>query len=571
MSGTLLGLIALITAGSVGAQPRDPQTYVHLQTADVDSLDPAWAYDSASQNVIFNAYDFLLSFSADDPTRLEPSVATIVPTRESRLISADGLEYRLVIRAGIRFPDGSELMPEDVQYSFLRFLLLDRDAGPSAILLRPLLGRDGTRDTSGKLIPTVYDEATSAVRINGRSIIFRLKHPFAPFPAILARWTPIVSKKWCVEHGEWDGSRDDLARHNNPPRESTALFSRTFGTGPFQVERWDKTTQTVILTRNDGYWRGPAKLKRIVIKTVPDFLLRRLQLAAGDADSIEAAPQYADQLKGLVGVDVIDGLRSFEIGYILFFNLRDPLFADPDVRAGFAYAMDYDAFVGQSLGSPGRRVNGSIPEGLLGYDPTARNRSFSPALALRHFKRAQEGRLWREGFDLPVIVPADNPDADAALEILKNSLAAINPRFRLELQPAQWSVFLERMEQHKAPLALFGSAPEYADPHPLVFGLLHSSGYFPKLFGFHDRRADELIDRAERAQDPRERTELYRELQRIESEDIPYLLIARSNELRVQRSWVHGWRFNPMIPQSPSGAYYWGLTKRAGGLGPASP
>ena len=81
--------------------------------------------------------------------------------------------------------------------------------------------------------------------------------------------------------------RGELAPVQQSRRGDVATSSSTpNGTGPFALERWDRTAKYVLLTRNDRYWRKPAALKRVLIKTVPEFATRRLMLQAGDADVI---------------------------------------------------------------------------------------------------------------------------------------------------------------------------------------------------------------------------------------------------------------------------------------------
>ena len=66
------------------------------------------------------------------------------------------------------------MTPEDVRYSILRFMLQDRDGGPSWLLLTPLLGVDSTRDAKGNLVVT-YAQAAKAVTVEGQNVVFHLR------------------------------------------------------------------------------------------------------------------------------------------------------------------------------------------------------------------------------------------------------------------------------------------------------------------------------------------------------------------------------------------------------------
>jgi peptide/nickel transport system substrate-binding protein len=147
-----LTLALLLTAGWLNAaQPvKDPDTYTYLTLSDQDSLDPAYSYDTASHLVIFNVYESLFFYDGSSTEKLIPHLATKVPSRANGLISADGLTYRFPIRKGVKFHDGATLTPEDVRYFLRRFMLFDRDVGPSPLLLEPVLAVTGTRK-DGKL------------------------------------------------------------------------------------------------------------------------------------------------------------------------------------------------------------------------------------------------------------------------------------------------------------------------------------------------------------------------------------------------------------------------------------
>ncbi|MDE2292908.1 MAG: ABC transporter substrate-binding protein, partial [Elusimicrobia bacterium] len=109
------------------AGPKGPKPFTYATTGEVTSLDPVIPYDADSQGLIFNIYDTLLAFQGAANDVIVPRLATEVPTRKNGGISKDGRVYRFHIRTGVRFHDGTPLTPDDVRYSLLRFMLVDRD------------------------------------------------------------------------------------------------------------------------------------------------------------------------------------------------------------------------------------------------------------------------------------------------------------------------------------------------------------------------------------------------------------------------------------------------------------
>ena len=302
--------LVISLVGIAHGEVRNPDSFTYAITGDIDSLDPHWAFDAISQEVSIQIYETLIFFSGGSVDAFEPMIASQVPDQRNGLLSPDGLRYAFPIRKNVKFHDGSILTPEDVKYSLMRFLLTDRSGGPSYVLLEPLLGVESTLASDGTLDRRLYAKADERIRVEGNAVVLQLEKPYPPLMSILAAFCPIVSKKWVVANGGWDGRAETWASHHNPPKNSE-LYDKANGTGPFMLERWDKDSQ-VILTRFDGYWRAPAALKRVVFKTVNEPATRKLMLQAGDADAVMYERQFLPQVEGMPGVTVIDDLPLLE-------------------------------------------------------------------------------------------------------------------------------------------------------------------------------------------------------------------------------------------------------------------
>ena len=107
----------------VGMNAPDPTTLVEMTFGDIDTLDPALAYDTASADPLIHIYETLIWYDFRDGTSYVPALATEVPSIENGGISADGKTYTFNIREGVTFHEGQTLEPSDVAYSFQRGLL----------------------------------------------------------------------------------------------------------------------------------------------------------------------------------------------------------------------------------------------------------------------------------------------------------------------------------------------------------------------------------------------------------------------------------------------------------------
>jgi len=576
-------LLAALLAVPASAQMKNPDTYLHATIGDPDSFDPAWAYDTASHNIISNIYEYLVTYKGSGLSMkdLEPQLATKVPTKANGLVSADGLTYRFPIRTGVKFHDGSVMTPEDARYSILRFLLVDRDGGPSSLLLDPILAVNTTRK-DGKLDPAIVDRAFKAVTVEKGDLVIKLAKPFAPFMSVLAGFGAIISKDFCAKQGQWDGEAATVEKFNNPQRAGMIPNDKANGTGAFKLDRFDLANKQTVLFRHDGYWRGPAKLARVIIKAIADFNTRKLMLQAGDADSIYGLQMYHPQISGVPGTEVKE-LQNLERTTIVMFTFKmnasgnqnigsgkldgngvpADFFSDKETRLAFAYCLDPVSYIKDILRGKGKRTAGVIPSSLPGGSDPAPKFSLDPKKAEEHFRKAWGGKVWENGFKLTIVSNAGSMQSQAVMQMLKRNVEALNPKFKVDLRAIQWSSYLEQTQANKLPLFVGAWQADYPDAHNFAFPLAHSAGYFPGKQGYANPKVDALIDEASRTLDEAARAKLYKKMQALLDEDLPHVIMSEGPRLRVQRNWVKGFTYRPTFPDMPQGAYYYDLSKVA--------
>lgn len=573
-----MALTLLVPASiATGQAVKNPDTYVSVSIGDAETLDYAWAYDTASFGAIFNIYETLIFFDGGRIDRFVPMLATAVPTVQNGLISKDGRTYTFPIRQGVRFHDGSPLTAEDAAYSLQRFLITDRDAGPSSLLLEPILGLHSTRDDKGTLTLRFAD-LQRAVRAQGNNLVVTLKEPFGPFLSIMAQWSYVVSKRWAIANGDWNGTAATLARHNNPKKEATAFFEKANGTGPFKLERWDRAGRQIILVRNDNYWRAPARLRRVVLSNVDEAATRILMLKAGDADSIALSRRELPQVEGDPNIRVIDNLPTgtstnpaifftFDIdcrgnpdcgsGRLDGAGIPPNFFSDVHVRRAFGYAFNFTAFLQDAFRGKATLAKGMIPLGMLGYNPRQEYFTFNREKAIAEFREAWGGQVWERGFRLTMLYNTGNVVREVGARILKDGIESLNPKFRVDIRSLTFPALLAAMDQHKLPVFWIGWLADYPDPHNFAFHFTHSKGTFPTVQGFRNEELDRLVTAAIKETDRSKREALYFQINQKYFELAPSIATVNAIGFRVQRSWVRGWYYNPIYP----GTYYYTIFK----------
>ena len=562
---------------------KNPDTYTYLTISDLDSLDPAWSYDTASHLVILNVYEPLLGYKGSSTEELVPVIASQVPSTANGLISPDGLTYTFPIRPGVEFQDGTPLTPEDMKYSLMRFLLQDRAGGPSSLLLEPILGYSSTRDETGRVMEKAFQEADRRLQVQGDNLVIQIPKPYAPLLSILATWAPAISKQWAISHRDWDGTQATWEEFNNPQKESSYFFEHVNGTGPFMLERWDKKNKEIVLLRNENYWQAPAQLRRVIIKGVNEFTTRKLMLGAGDADTIYVERSQLSQVQGLPGVEIIDDLPTIEMNPVIYFTfdvnpvgnpnigsgkldgkgIPPEFFSDVEVRKAFAYALDYEVFIRDVYQGKGTQATGCIPKSLPGHDPDAPRYTHDLKKAEEHFKRAWKGKVWEKGFHFTLTYNQGNIARQTLCQILKVNVEQLNPKFKIDIRPVQWSTYLDASKNKMLPMYTLGWAADYPDAHNFVFPMLHSLGNYPDQQGYKNPEIDRLIEQAIAETDPEKRKELYSTILALAYQDVPHLVLIDKLDPRVQRTWVKGWYHNPVYPDSPWGSNFYPIYKEA--------
>jgi len=546
---------------------KNPGTYIYATIGPWDSLDPAYAYDTASGEVIQAAYEPLISnWTTESTTEYAPILAT------EYTVSDDGLTYRFKIREGVTFHNGNSLTPEDVEYSFERGMVQDYGAGPQWMLFEPLFGTDTQSSrTDAGLLP--LDDIKSKVEVDGQWVQFNLAGPYEPFLQILSQsWGSIVDKEWCIENGDWDGTQASYEALNDPPSGGSPLQEIMNGTGPFALERIESGVETDLI-RNDNYWRAPANLERVIIKVVDEWTTRRLMLEAGDADMVDVPRAHIDELEGVANLTVFQDLPTLQNTAMFFQFAISPdstfvgsgqldgdgipldFFSDVDVRKGFAFAFDYDTFLADAFKNEAQQIGSPIVEGLSYYDSNAPRYTLDLTQAEAHLKLAWGGQVWDNGFTFTIAYNSGNLERKTACEILQQNLLSINEKFVVRIQVMQWPSLLRGMYASLLPMFQIGWVADYPDAHNFIFPFMHSAGTFSSWQNYSNPAVDALIAQAISAPTSAQRESLYRQLDQIYYDEVPSVQEAQPLGRRYFRDWITGFYFNPVIPGASGNLY----------------
>ena len=323
---------ANLATPALAATPKDTLVLASAFD-DIITLDPAEAFEISAGEVMGNAYDRLVRFDVNDPSKLLPDVA------KSWTVSADGKTYSFELKPGLKFASGNALSAEDVAYSLQRAVLLDKT--PAFILTQFGFTKDNVK--------------TRIVQTGPLTLNIEVDKPFAPsfvLNCLTANIASIVDKK-LVQSNESNG---DMGY--------AWLKTRYAGSGPMKIREW-RANELVTLERNDNYHGAKAKLVRVVYRHVKESATQRLMLEKGDIDiARNLTPQDLAALasnKELKSTATPKGTV-----YYISLNMKNPILAKPEVREAFKWLVDYAAIGDTIIKDIGVVHQNFLPLGLLG-------------------------------------------------------------------------------------------------------------------------------------------------------------------------------------------------------------
>jgi peptide/nickel transport system substrate-binding protein len=550
--------------GEEGIPYKNDGWFVQETIGGPETLDPAWAYDTASGEQIQYIYEPLIFFDGTSVDTFVPVLATSVPTYND----VDNT-FTFTIRSGVTFHNGNTLTAEDVEYSFERHMVQDRSGGPIWMFYQSLLGTWGW---SGN-----FTEVDEAIEVSGNDVIFTLAGDYwelAFLQIMCGTWASIIDKEWCVANGEWDGTEGDAVNHNDPESGSSYLWDNTNGTGPWMLNEWDVGNQ-VVLDINPDYWGTPASFDKVITKQVEEWTARKLSLLAGDCDLAYVPRQYIGEV-----VDYDDLLKYSDLPELavdaFFMNLDIAVnsswigsgaldgngiptnfFDDVHVRKAFNYAFDWDTYLNDILLGEATQPGSPVVDGLYGYNPAASKYSLNLTAAEEEMQLAHGGAVWTNGFSFTLLYNAGNDVRKAACEILADNLFAINNDFKITVLPLDWGTgMVPELVTHNLPCFQIGWIADYAHADNFVVPFMHSTGTFSYFQAYGYPALDDKITAAFQDTNPTTQLDKYYEIQEIYYEDAPGIILSQPLGRRFFTKYVDGFYFNPCIPGNAGPLYY---------------
>ncbi|MBD3214825.1 MAG: hypothetical protein GF311_19595 [Candidatus Lokiarchaeota archaeon] len=340
------GNVYFLVAGQFAAAPQRTNTLLVGTAGNIPDLDPHYAWDSASIDVINQVCEGLVRNDLDDPLYTPiPSLAT------NWSVSPDGLEYTFTLRKNITFHDGWAFNATVVKWNFDRLNHFLNWSGNSWLpapfnesiagdvhltqLSSLILTADGSKPLMNETI--VLDDYTVKIVLNEEKGPFLPELCFAGF-------------KFMTPNPAYTPLHDYM----------TGVDNILVGTGPFKFTSFTPDVE-VRFTRFEDYWRGLARVQTVIFVQIEDGNTRNQALLSKEIDLLTAPlPGFLDQFDADPGIVRIQAGPTTSTNYLML----DCEFMNKSFREAISYGFDYDFYISDTLEDQGLRLRSPIPNGV---------------------------------------------------------------------------------------------------------------------------------------------------------------------------------------------------------------
>ncbi|MEF8840751.1 MAG: ABC transporter substrate-binding protein [Haloarculaceae archaeon] len=471
------------------ASPRSGGELTVGFEAELTGLDPHRTSSVVSWVVVYNIAEGLVTFEDGEP---------VGRLAEGWEISDDGLEYTFALKEGVMFhpPVDREMVAEDVVYSFERMNQEEAMGGDLAAM-------------------------ASVEAEDDYTVTFTLSESFAPFFNFLGRVPWVVVPEEAVE--EQGGELGD--------------FQEPVGTGPFQFDEHEPGN-VLRMTAFEDYREDRPYLDAVRVRPVPDADSRVAALRSGDIDLARAVPgRAAESVRGDSNTSL---LRQRATGWAqIHINCSVEPWDDPAVRRAVAHVVDRSSIVEAGVSGFGTPAWQPYAEqSIWNFDLGDSKRERDVEEAQRILEEAGNP-LEGETLTIKTNTRYAVMESTADLAIAQLREAGIDA----ETEVLEWGTQLSDFLNANFGAMAF-SVPFKIDPDRHYYGFVHPDSNQWNKYGEEQPDAGRMYDLVARGRtetDQASRVEIYTEFQRLVNENVPWISIARTDDLIGLQNSVQGY------------------------------
>ncbi len=478
----------LLTACTPAPSPSDgrDQPFVVALDAAPTQLDPRFATDAYSERIDHLLFSALVKFNKD---------GTIVPDLAERWEIKDDTHYTFYLKNNVHFHDGQRLTSEDVRYTYES--ILDKATASPLRKTYEIIKKIETPDLT--------------------TIRFILEKPHAPFLADIGRG--IIPKH--------------LAEKD--PEQFTARF---IGSGPFSFVSY-APDHAVALRAFPDYFGGKPHIAKLLFRIIPEDSTRLLEILKGNIDLAQNAfpPDAIPRLQNDIRLK-IEMSPSTTYSY-LGFNLSDPILKNKFVRQAMAYAIDKETIAKYLFRGFAIPANGLLTHQHWAYVPTG-SVLYDPQKASQWLDKAKlfadkSGTRFRLTYKT-----SQNELSRRVAEVIQAQLSRIG--IAVTIKSYEWGTYYSDIKSGN--FQIFSLSWVGVNDPDIYYDLFHSQSVPPNgsnRVRYQNERVDHLVEQGRILIDIAQRKAIYKEVQEILADDLPYVSLWHTQNVAIMKKEVMGY------------------------------
>ncbi len=480
------------TTAEAAAAPKAGGSITIAISQDLDQSLDPHTSTSAGKREIFFNI-FEGLVKADPDGNFVPALA------ESFEISDDATTFTFHIRKGVKFHNGADLTAEDVIYT------LDKCRGTETGV--PLL--------------SAYAEIDTVTAIDDDTVEIKLKAPNIEYLAYLN--TAIIP-------------------HDYADQETFPI-----GTGPYKFKS-RSVQENIVLEKFADYWGTPGYLDEVTFRIIENTDALVMALRSGSVDlSVHRVASDVQEIGD--EYELLESPTNL-IQALYLNNAVEPL-NNLKVRQALNYAVNVEdvmLITNDGLGTP---IGSSIYPSFGKY--------FMPELADAYPYNPEKAKEllteagYPDGFSLTITAPSNYAVHVNAAQVLAEQLKAVGIDAKINL--VEWATWLSDVyKERNFEATVVGFDASFLTARALLERWISDNS--KNMINFNDPEYDRVLKEAFAATNEEEQTALYKQAEKILSDDAANVYLMDPNDLTVISKKLDGYIFYPLFVIDLAKIYY---------------
>ncbi|MBI4505470.1 MAG: hypothetical protein HY691_08040 [Chloroflexi bacterium] len=495
--------------------PRRGGTLTIAATTDAVSFHPYKTTDTASGS--YQGYVFGGSLTKRDPKTLE-----IVPElAEKWTISDDKTTYTFTLRDEIKWSDGQPITSADFVWTF----------------------EQANKPENKYPYRSNFEEIVSYTAPDPRTIVVKIKEPLAVGIEMADAVTPLPKHVW--EKYDW-----------NDPDKNPEILRPAVGSGMWKLKEWRREDHATF-EANDLHFDGRPYIDQLVVRVVPSQAVAFQMLRSGEIDWASFTPADYKEAKSLPNVNVYEWWLARGNWSYIGYNLRHPMLQDIRVRQALAQAIDRKIIIDRVQYGLAQPTYSAWPPSSWVYNPDVPKFDYDQRRAEQlldeaGWRKGADGMRAKDGQKLQLKLlfgPNTNKVREGIATIVQEQWRQVG--VQVEVTGLEWGAYLDKLTKSPFDYDLFVLGwLSTIDPHWSY--QIWSEATIPDLNagGYVNKKVEELFRQGAREFDREKRKKIYQEIQKLITDDLPYMFLSVNMSYTGVSKRVRG------IEPSPLGIEY---------------